>query len=130
MLHRRPTIIIATSALLFLCVAFHAQTGAASQRAVPYGEADAYKTSQSHLPTDWTGTIAHAQRLLIEIQTGTMGFWLKPDRESTGFLQPCFGYLNYRHGRLCGGDTSQILEKKDGVWKNLPWKGTSCAWAS
>jgi hypothetical protein len=31
---------------------------------------------------------------------------------------------------LCGGYAFQVVEKKDGIWKNLRWRGTSCAWAS
>jgi hypothetical protein len=202
MLHRRHTITIATSALIFLCIALHAQSSATSLKAFPYNDAEAYKIYESLLPTDWTVTVAHAQRLLIQAQTGSMGFCPKPDTESAALLQPLFDsfialnktewllqpvlhldlpyelvshddlqsffkpgggswqslgehypdsahsdlvlssvafnadktlaivYMGHSCGLLCGGGTFQILEKKDGIWKNLHWKGTSCAWAS
>lgn len=118
MLHRRPTITIATSALIFLCIALHAQTGATSQKSVLYNDAEAYKIYESLLPTDWTVTVA--QRLLIRVQTGAMGFYLKPAPESAALLHPLADSFVAFH----------VLEKKDGIWKNLRWKGTSCAWAS
>jgi hypothetical protein len=113
MLHRRHTITIATSALIFFCIALHAQSGATSQKSVLYNDAEAYKIYESLLPTDWTVTVAHAKCLLIQAQIGSMNFCPKPDPESTARLHPF-----------------HVLEKKDGVWKNLRWKGTSCAWAS
>jgi hypothetical protein len=33
-------------------------------------------------------------------------------------------------GSLRGGGTFYVLEKKDGIWRNMRWRGTSCAWAS
>jgi hypothetical protein len=113
MLHRHHAITIATSALIFLCLALHAQTSATSQKTLPYNVAETYKIYESILPIDWTVTVAHAKRLLIQTQTGSMNFCPEPDPESAALLQPF-----------------HVLEKKDGIWKNLRWKGTPCGWAS
>jgi hypothetical protein len=115
MLHRRPTITIATSALLFFCIALHAQTGVTSQRAVPYNAADAYKIYESLLPADWTVNFAPAQ--------------LSP---AAFHANSTFAvvYIGHRCGSRCGAGTLHLLEEKDGIWKNLHWKGTSRAWAS
>ena len=39
-------------------------------------------------------------------------------------------YMGHHCGPLCGGGGFQVLEKKDGKWVALDWKGSSCAWAS
>lgn len=39
-------------------------------------------------------------------------------------------YMGHSCGPLCGGGTFHVLEKSDGKWKPLEWKGSSCAWAS
>jgi hypothetical protein len=39
-------------------------------------------------------------------------------------------YMGPSYGSLCGGGTSYVLEKKDGIWRSMRWRGTSCAWAS
>ena len=39
-------------------------------------------------------------------------------------------YMGHSCGDLCGGGTFHVLEKIDGKWKPLEWKGSSCAWAS
>jgi hypothetical protein len=200
MLHRH-TITVATSALVFLCFILHAQTSAALQQPVPYNDAEAYSIYESLLPTNWTVTAAHARRLLIQAQTGSTNFCLKPDPESAAllplfdnfvalnktewllqptlhldlpydfvsrddlqsFFKPGGGgwrglldrysdsahsyivlspvvfnadktlaivYSGHSCGPLWGSGTFHVLEKKDGVWKNLRWKGTSCGWAS
>jgi len=115
MLHRRPTITIATSALIFLCIALHAQTSATSQKSLPYNDAEAYKLYESLLPTDWTVTVAHTQLSPVAFHA---------DKTLAAV------YMGHGCGSLCGGGTFDILKKKDGVWKNLRWKGTSRAWAS
>jgi hypothetical protein len=38
--------------------------------------------------------------------------------------------MGHSCGNLCGGGTSYVLEKKDGIWRSMRWRGTSCAWAS
>ena len=38
--------------------------------------------------------------------------------------------MGHSCGSLCGGGTFYVLEKKDGIWKSMRWRGTSCAWAS
>lgn len=122
MLHRRPTITIATSALIFFCIALHAQNSAASQKYSRCNDAEAYKIYQSLLPTDWTVTVARAQRLLIQAQT--LGDRYSDSAYSYVAVSPVAFHADG------GGGTFHILEKKDGVWKNLRWKGTSCGWAS
>jgi hypothetical protein len=113
MLHRRPTITIATSALIFLCIALHAQSGATSQK--PYNDAEAYKLYESLLPTDWTVTAAHTQLSPVAFHAA----------QTLAVV-----YMGHSCGSLCGGGTFHLLKKKDGVWKNLHWNGTSRAWAS
>ena len=39
-------------------------------------------------------------------------------------------YMGHSCGALCGGGTFHVLEKIDGKWKPLEWKGSSCAWAA
>ncbi len=39
-------------------------------------------------------------------------------------------YMGHYCGGLCGGGGFHILEKKDGQWVALDWKGSSCAWAA
>jgi hypothetical protein len=38
--------------------------------------------------------------------------------------------MGHSCGSLCGEGTFYVLEKKDGIWKSMRWRGTSCAWAS
>lgn len=33
-------------------------------------------------------------------------------------------------GMLCGGGSYNVLQKKDGKWVPLQWRGSRCAWAS
>jgi len=39
-------------------------------------------------------------------------------------------YMGHHCGNLCGGGTFYVLQKKDGKWGLLTWRGSSCAWAS
>jgi hypothetical protein len=39
-------------------------------------------------------------------------------------------YIGHGCGPLCGGGTFHVLEKIDGKWKSIEWKGGSCAWAA
>jgi len=39
-------------------------------------------------------------------------------------------YMGHHCGMLCGGGGFHILQKKDGKWTALKWRGRSCAWAS
>jgi hypothetical protein len=200
--HRRQTITVATSALFFVCLMLHAQTNLYSQTSTPYNDAEAYRVYESLLPADWTVAVGHARRLLIQAQTGSTDFCLKPSPESAALLQPLFDsfvaldkanwllqpdfnlsiphefasredlqsffkpgggnweglaqrypdsahsyivlspvafnadktvavvYMGHSCGNRCGGGTFYVLEKKDGLWKNMRWMGTSCAWAS
>ena len=124
--HRRHTITVATSALFFVCLVLHAQTNLYSQTLLPYNDAEAYKVYESLLPTDWTVTVAHARRLLSQAQTGST---LDPVAFNT---DKTIAVVNMGHscGNLCGGGASYVLEKKDGIWRSMRWRGTSCAWAS
>jgi hypothetical protein len=173
--HRRHTITVATSTLFFVCLVLHAQTNLYSQTFLAYNNPEAYKVYESLLPTDWTVTAAHARRLLVQAQTGSPDFGLKPDSESStsyelasredlqAFFKPGGGgwkglaerysdsassyivlspvafnagktiavvYMGHSCGSLCGGGTFYVLEKKDSIWRNMRWRGTSCAWAS
>jgi hypothetical protein len=201
--HRRHTITVATSTLFFVCLVLHAQTNLYSQTLLAYNNPEADKVYEALLPTDWTVTVGHARRLLIQAQTGSkLDFCLKPDPESAALLQPVFdsfvtlsktnwllqpnfklsipyefassedlhaffkpggpgwkglaerypdsagsfivlspvafnadktiavAYKGHSGGSLCGGGTFHVLERKDGIWRDMSWRGTSCAWAS
>ncbi len=39
-------------------------------------------------------------------------------------------YMGHSCGGLCGGGGFHVLQKKEGKWKPLKWKGRSCSWAS
>ena len=39
-------------------------------------------------------------------------------------------YTAHFCGGLCGGGGFEVLEKKDGKWQPLKWKGSSCSWVS
>lgn len=39
-------------------------------------------------------------------------------------------YMGHFCGALCGRGNFHVLEKRDGKWKELEWKGDSCAWIS
>lgn len=39
-------------------------------------------------------------------------------------------YMGHFCGPLCGSGWFRILEKKDGGWSPLPWRGRDCAWIS
>jgi hypothetical protein len=39
-------------------------------------------------------------------------------------------YMGHHCGSLCGGGGFHVLEKKDGKWIALDWRGSSCGWAS
>src|SRR5215510_12986687 len=39
-------------------------------------------------------------------------------------------YMGHHCGGLCGGGCFHVLEKKDGKWVPLEWRGSSSAWAS
>jgi hypothetical protein len=39
-------------------------------------------------------------------------------------------YMGHSCGGLCGGGQFHVLQKKEGTWVPLNWKGSSCAWAS
>jgi hypothetical protein len=199
--HRRHTIAVGRSALFFVCLVLHAQRCLYSQTPTSYNDVEAYKVYESLLCTDWTLTVAHARRLLIQAQTGSSDFCLKPAFESAALLQPLFdsfvalnkttwhlqpkfdlgapyefasrkdqqafkpdgegckglaerfpdsahsyvvlspvvfngdktiAVIRMGHScrSLCGGCTFYVLAKEGGVWKNLRWRGSSCAWAS
>jgi hypothetical protein len=152
--HRRHTITVGTSALFFVCLVLHAQTNLYAQAFLAYNNPEAYVVYDSILPTDWTVTAAHARRLLIQVQTSSPIFYLKPAPESATLLQPerhphsahsyitlspvafnahktiAVVYMDHSCGSLCGGGGFYVLEKKDGIWRNMRWRGTSRAWAS
>lgn len=39
-------------------------------------------------------------------------------------------YMGHHCGSLCGGGGFHVLEKKNGQWVPLEWKGSSCGWAA
>jgi len=39
-------------------------------------------------------------------------------------------YVAHSCGGLCGGGSFHVLQKKEGKWQELNWKGSQCFWAS
>lgn len=39
-------------------------------------------------------------------------------------------YMGHLCGGLCGGGTHHLLEKREGKWIEIPWRGETCMWAS
>lgn len=39
-------------------------------------------------------------------------------------------YMGYICGGLCGAGGFHVLQKKDGIWTPLKWKGDSCHWVA
>ena len=39
-------------------------------------------------------------------------------------------YMGHSCGNLCGEGRFHVLQKKDGKWSPLNWKGKSCSWVS
>jgi hypothetical protein len=136
--HHRQTIPVAMSALFFVCLVLHAQASLCSQAFTPYNDAEAYKIYGGLLSNDWTATVVQARRLLIQAQTGRSDSARRYIVLSPGVFHPVTFNLDktiaavaigYEHGDLCNEGTA-VPAKKDGLWKNSRWMGTSCAWAS
>ncbi|HWW98739.1 MAG TPA: hypothetical protein VNY74_13620 [Edaphobacter sp.] len=133
--HRRHTITVATSALFFVCLMLHAQTNLYSQTLLPYNNPEAYKVYEA---------LASSEDLQAFFQPGGAGWEGLAERypdsaHSYIVLSPvafnadktiAVVYMGHSCGSLCGGGTFYVLEKKDGIWKSMRWRGTSCAWAS
>jgi hypothetical protein len=67
---------------------------------------------------------------LLRFYPGSVG-WL--ELSAVGFNEDktvAVVYVGHHCGALCGGGGFYVLQKKDGKWQPLKWKGTSCAWAS
>jgi hypothetical protein len=102
----------------------HAQTSLYSQTSIACNDVETYKVYESLLPADWTLTVAHARRLLIQAQTGGSA-------HNYIVLSPvAFNVDAVIHTAHSGGATSYVLESKDGIWNSMQWRGTSRAWAS
>ena len=39
-------------------------------------------------------------------------------------------YISHSCGMLCGEGGFEVLQKKEGKWVELKWRGSSCSWAS
>ena len=125
----RHTIPVATSAFFFVCLMLHAQTGLSLQSATLYNDGEANKAYESLLPDEWTVTVAHARRLLIQAQTGRTNFHLKPPVfKADGIIAT----LDTGHicGNLSDGGAFYVLENKNGLSEKMRWMDTSCPWAS
>jgi hypothetical protein len=114
----------------------HAQTRLYSEISSPYSDAEAYKVYESLLP-DWTLTVAHARRLLIQSQTGSADFCLKAAPESAAFPQPlCNSFFantktsSALQPKLNRGTPYKFATRPDRIYESMRWRGTSCAWAS
>src|SRR5271154_5393211 len=122
----RHIIPVATSAFFFVCLMLHAQTGLSLQSATLYNDGEANKVFESLLPNDWTVTVAHARRLLVQAQAGRTNFHLK----SAVFNARGTVAAIYKGSNLCGASTFQVLDKNDGLSEKMRWMDTSCPWAS
>ena len=82
-----------------------------------------------------------ADKLRSAIQTGSWEGFYQQYPDSGGWIElsavgfnddktVAVVYMGHHCGGLCGGGGFHILEKKDGQWVDLDWKGSSCAWAS
>jgi hypothetical protein len=133
--HQRKTIPIATSALLFVCLMLHAQAGLSAQAFAPYNDVEAYNAYQSLISDGWTVTAAQARRLVIQAQTSgypisVRGYIVLSPIAFSADKTITAACLSQSGNKLCSQATFHVLEKKDGVWKNMRWMGTSRAWAS
>ena len=134
MRHRRHTITVASSTLFFVCLVLHSQARLYSQTSTPYNDAEAYKVYESLLPADWTLTIAHARRLLIQAQTGSTDFCLKPASKSAALLPHSFVALSKTSRQLQPklnlSTPYEFASRQDGIYKSMRWRSTPRAWAS
>jgi hypothetical protein len=125
--HHRHTIPVATSAFFLVCVMLHAQTGLSLQSFTPCNDLEANKVFESLLPNDWTVTVAHARRLLVQAQIGRTNFHLKPALfNAHGIIAAIYNGSS----NLCAGNVCYVLDKNDGLWERMRWRNTSRPWAS
>jgi hypothetical protein len=122
----RHMIPVATSAFFFVCLMLHAQTGLSLQSFPLYNDGEANKVYEGLLPNDWTVTVAHARRLLIQAQAGRNDFHLKPPVfKADGTI------ATIANSRNAGsGNAFYLIRKKNCLWKKMRWMNTSCPWAS
>jgi hypothetical protein len=132
MYHRRHTITVASSTLFFVCLVLHARTGLYCQASTPNNDAEARKVYESLLPADWTVTVAHARRFLIQAQTGSSTHTYIVLSHVAFSMDKTTAAIGTRlsYGAVRGADTFYLLESKDGIWNSMQWRGTSRAWAS
>ena len=84
--------------------------------------------------------LINADELTSVVQTGWEEFYRRyPD--SGGWMElsavgfnvdktVAVVYMGHHCGWLCGGGGFHVLEKKDGKWVPLDWKGGRCTWVS
>jgi phage I-like protein len=123
----RHMIPVATSAFFFVCLMLHAQTGLSSQSFTLCNDGEANKVFESLLPNDWTVTVAHARRLLIQAQAGRTNFRLKP---AVFHAHRTIAAIDNGSSNLCVASAFYVLDKNDGLWQKMRWMDTSCPWAS
>ena len=129
--HRRHTVTVATSALFFVCLMLHAQTNLYSQTLLPYSNPEAYEFAssedlQAFFKPDGAGWEGLAKRYPDSAHSYIVLSPVAFNADKTIAVV----YVGHSCGSLCGGGTVHVLENKDGIWKNMRWRGTSCAWAS
>ena len=89
---------------------------------VPYGLIVADELRSTIQTVGWEGFYKHYPDSSGWMELSAVGF----NVEKTVAVV----YMGHHCGPLCGGGGFHILEKKDGKWVALDWKGSSCAWAS
>ena len=90
--------------------------------AVPYRLIAADELRSTIQTAGWEGFYQHYPDSGGWIELSAVGF--------NGNKTVAVVYMGHHCGPLCGGGGFHVLEKKDGKWVALDWKGSSCAWAS
>src|SRR5271170_3657837 len=108
----RHMIPVATSAFFFVCLMLHAQTGLSSQSFSLSNDGEANKVFESLLPNDWSVTVAHARRLLVQAQAGRTNFRL---RSAVFPNHGTLAAIDKDSSNLCGKSTFYVFEKNDGL---------------
>lgn len=82
--------------------------------------ADEFKTTLDH--GGWDGFYIQHPKSGGLIELSAVGF----NHDKTVAVV----YMGHSCGMLCGGGAFHVLEKKDGKWTDMDWKGLRCSWVS
>lgn len=79
-----------------------------------------FKTTMDH--GGWEGFYSQHPKSGGLIELSAVGF----NRDKTVAVV----YMAHWCGSLCAGGSFHVLEKKDGKWTRMDWKGARCSWVS